>query len=134
MGKRRRKSRANNAPASVMTASRPRTAGQSPLRRKRPDDPAKFQSAIPLSDQAEPLVMPTKPPEATQEELRPLPRSQSLAVQNYGFFAKLGPWFRRLFYKPPTPRHRKDVDLTRKQLKDLRRQISVMERTLGRMS
>ena len=130
MSKRRRKSRTNNAPASVMTANR----AQSPARHKTSDDPARFQQAVPLTDRAEPLVVAQIPPETTQDELQPLPRSQSLAVQNYGFFARVAPWFRRLFYKPPSARQRKEVDLTRKQLKDLRRQISVMERTLGQMS
>jgi len=98
------------------------------------------RQAIPLTKSAEPLVVARKDEalhrhQPTPEDDYPLPRNRSLALPRSGVVWQLSQWVRSKLPKKPRPTEaRRELELTRKQLKGLRRQITIMERALERMS
>jgi len=146
MGKRHHRNRSSSRGTSVLTA-RPPIASPG-LERTRKPRAAALSRALPLAQYYEPLVIRQAPPpvpavkvpevgnrpvgEQAEEHLRPLPRSRSLALSRPSLAARVTAWCKAMLgHKRPNSIRRKEVELTRKQLKDLRRQISVMERLLG---
>ena len=136
MGKSRQKSR-RSINSSAMLADRKmrhEPHWQVPSRAPTP------KRAMPLENRNEPLVTTKVSPaihrhEPSPADLIPIPRNRALAVPRTGPFYKFTQWLWGILPKKPgRSKQRREVELTAKKLKELRRQISVMEKTLGRLS
>ena len=123
--------------------------------------PTAATAAPPLSkDRPDKAAMPSQPPEQpaketpfpsrqrsgvgdgrratwqswSDKEVAPLPRSRSLAVPNDSLVSRIKGWLRdHMPRRRAPPAGPSEADLARKQLRELRRQVELTERTLKRL-